>query len=205
MRFTEVHLTDVSSTNDYAKELLRSQRNVFVTAQHQSLGRGRNGRTWIGDFGLNAYCSVGVNHGKGLENEDASSYMGRGALSVLHSLRAIAPSQKFKLKYPNDVQAWTDEGWAKIAGTLVEHEYRGDVCKSTVVGMGVNVGQRLFPDTIDQVCTSLFLLGEESPVSTFIEQLRKEVGRYFRMSWQEVHKELGRRAWTRRTSGEVEG
>ena len=189
MHLEECHLASVTSTNDYAKELLRSHAAVFVTALHQTRGRGRNGREWLGDYGLNAYCSIGIRHEARISTEEASSYMGLGALVILHTLRAIAPFNPYRLKYPNDVQALTAEGWAKIGGTLVEHEFQGDRCVTTVIGMGVNVGQKVFPQTIDQAVTSLFLLGRDIALSSFIVCLRDIALRYLEMPWRIVHDE----------------
>jgi len=185
----ELHLPDVTSTNDYAKELLRTHPAVFVTALHQTAGRGRNGKDWLGDYGLNAYCSVGLAHGGPVSVDEAASYMGRGALSVINALRAVAPSQTFRLKYPNDVQGWTGGQWAKIAGTLVEHEYMGDRCTSTVIGMGVNIGQKTFPENIAQPSTSLFLLGSDISLGTFMDILKGAIERYLEIPWRNVHDE----------------
>ena len=187
--FTTVHLPEVSSTNDYAKELIETRSPVFVSALHQTAGRGRKGRSWEGGYGQNAYCSIGVSHPEPLSLEDAASYMGRGALIILHALREKAPSQTFRLKYPNDVQAKTGRGWAKIAGTLVEHEYVGGDCVRSVIGMGVNVLQQEFPETIAQLCTSLFLLGNRTELVGFIDCLLQHAERVMQLPWKSVHDE----------------
>lgn len=183
----EFHLPSVSSTSDYAKELLGTNSYVFVSAQHQTAGRGRNGRTWIGDAYANAYCSFGIRHQSRLTIEDLSAYMARGALSVLDVLKAIAPNCCFRLKYPNDVQAHTQNGWSKIAGVLVEHEFQGQSCTTTVVGIGLNVGQKQFPENINQLGTSLTLLGLSSDVDTVLLLLRDAFQRWRAKSWTEVH------------------
>jgi BirA family transcriptional regulator, biotin operon repressor / biotin---[acetyl-CoA-carboxylase] ligase len=108
---------------------------------------------------------------------------------MIGALRQVAPSPLFRLKYPNDVQALTREGWAKIGGTLVEHEYQGDRCTSTVVGLGVNIEQSKFADTIDQPCTSLYLLGSDVSLSSFMLALRTTMERVMRSSWQDMHTE----------------
>lgn len=162
----------MSSTNDYAKELLRRYHYVFVSAMHQTAGRGRNGRAWYGDFGANAYCSLGVRHNSDQSVSDLAAFMAKGALATIHTLRECSPGHKFRLKYPNDVQVLTSDGWAKIAGILVEHEFFGSTCTSTVIGVGINNRQRFFPDTISQPCTSLRIVGSDIDVSQLIQQLK---------------------------------
>lgn len=190
----EFHLPRVTSTNDYARQLLETHGFVLVTAMHQTHGRGRNGKPWIGDHGANIYASFGIRHGQGnkgggigMEPEDIASYMARGALSVYDALRELLPSTSFRLKYPNDVLAKTHEGWAKISGVLVEHEFTGSLCVSTIVGIGVNVEQEIFPETINQPCTSVRRLGHRVTIPRILGVLRDRFVRYCTKPWIDVH------------------
>lgn len=185
----EFHLPTVTSTNDYAKTLLETYPYVFVSAMHQTAGRGRKGRAWEGDYGLNAYCSLALRHSGRIEPEDASAYMARGALSVLHTLRSLDHAVEFRIKYPNDVQALTKEGWKKISGVLVEHEYQGDRCLTTTMGVGVNVQQEIFSDTISALGTSLYLLGIRANVLVVLQELKTHITNFRMQPWQEVHRE----------------
>jgi BirA family biotin operon repressor/biotin-[acetyl-CoA-carboxylase] ligase len=155
----EFHLPVVTSTNDYAKELLSTYPYVLVSALHQTAGRGRKSREWIGDYGSNVYMSIATKHSHSLSTEDLSSYMWRGALAVVGALRKASSDVSFRIKYPNDIQANVDGQWSKISGILIEHEFHGSVCVNTVVGIGVNVDQTVFPENIGQLCTSLKCLG----------------------------------------------
>lgn len=183
----EFHLPRVTSTNDYARELLTAHDAVLVTAQHQTAGRGRNGKTWVGDHGANIYASFGIKHNHLLIAEELASFMARGALSVYDTLQASVPSRSFRLKYPNDVLVLADDGWSKISGILVEHEFHGSTCVSTVVGMGVNVEQDVFPDTIAQRCTSLRRLGISVSIEYLLAQIRDRFVQYVSTPWQEIH------------------
>lgn len=189
LRPIEFHLPIVSSTNDYAKELLASYPYVLVTAQHQTAGRGRKGRVWHGDYGANIYASVGLKHTADVSTDELSAYMGRGALSVLRTLRKHARSVDFRLKYPNDIQAKNVDGWSKIAGVLIEHEFHGSRCSTSVIGMGINVEQTVFPETIMQRCTSLRLLEVGVAVSSLLEDLRDEIGGLMTRPWFDVHEQ----------------
>ena len=183
----EFHLPVVTSTSDYAKELLATYPYVFVSAQHQTKGRGRNGKEWVGDYSANAYCSIGIVHSQDEGIEELSAYMARGALAVMETLRAIHPSMSIRIKYPIDVQAFYNGHWSKIAGILIEHEFRGMCCTSTIVGIGVNVDQEIFPETITQHCTSLRLLGVRSDVDHVISLLRQSFTSWRQREWKTVH------------------
>lgn len=160
-----IHLPSVTSTNDYAKELLASHPYVMVSAEHQTAGRGRNGKVWVGDQHKNIYCSFGVRHAQPLSGAMIHLWMALGAIAVLDTIRTVAPDVESRLKYPNDVQIREGSTWGKIAGVLVEHEFLGSTCTSSVVGIGMNVEQTTFPETIGQPCTSLHRIG--APLTPF--------------------------------------
>lgn len=124
--------------------------------------------------------------------EELAAYMARGALAALHTVRQFAPFQTFRMKYPNDVQALTPNGWAKIAGVLVEHEFQGDRPTTTIVGVGLNVEQVVFPDTISQPVTSLKQLGINASAKDALTVLQHRIVQYRVVDWPTIHDE-----WTR--------
>jgi len=85
------------------------------------------------------------------------------------------------------VQAFYNGRWSKIAGILIEHEFRGMCCTSTIVGIGVNVHQEIFPETITQHCTSLRLLGLHADVDRVISLLRQSFTSWRQREWNTVH------------------
>lgn len=188
----EFHLPSVTSTNDYARELLRSYPYVFVSAAHQTAGRGRKGKEWLGDHGANIYCSFGLTHSEAVVADDLAAFMARGALATLRTLRVTAPHIAFRLKYPNDVQAHDGATWAKISGVLIEHEFHGSRCTGTVVGIGVNVEQEVFGETIGQPCTSLVLLGVHATFTSLLQSISQEFQKMRSEAWPDVHQ-----AWVR--------
>lgn len=185
----EFHLPSVTSTNDYARELLHTYPYVFVSAAHQTSGRGRKGRIWQGDHGANIYCSFGMTHADLLGTEELASYMARGALASLHILRSSAPNVEFRVKYPNDVQALVGTTWSKISGVLVEHEFQGSRCTASIIGIGINVEQEHFPETIEQASTSLRRVGAGVAIMTVLEGLKQEFKTMRQRPWQDVHDE----------------
>lgn len=185
--FVEFHLPRVTSTNDYARALLVSHTAVMVTAQHQTAGRGRNGKPWVGDHGANIYASFGIRHERTVSTEELAAFMARGALSVYDTLCEAVPERTFRLKYPNDVLVLADTGWSKISGVLVEHEFQGSTCLSTIVGIGVNVEQERFPDTIAQPCASLRHLGVRVPIEYLLAGIRDRFVANTHEPWQDIH------------------
>ena len=105
-----------------------------VTAEVQTAGRGRRGRTWLSPFGRNLAVSIGV-----AVDRSASEL---GALSLVVGLAVREALLEFGLrevglKWPNDVLMHG----AKLAGILIELAQPNRPAE-LVVGIGVNVGCR---------------------------------------------------------------
>lgn len=152
-----IHLSSVDSTNTVAKELLRDYPFVIVSADKQTAGRGRNGRTWEGDEGANVYISFAYRHDAKVDALYIAASMAFPTLATRATIQKLAPNIETRIKYPNDIQLRDEKGWSKVSGILTEHEFEGQRCTTTTIGIGINVQQTVFPDTIQQPCTSLWL------------------------------------------------
>lgn len=176
MKFTHhIHLDVVTSTSDVARELLNEVDCVVVSANHQTKGRGRRGRLWHDEQRDSALVSFGIRHKQQRSIRDLSADMARGCLAVLTVLRAHAISSGVRCKYPNDIQAIDQGVWSKLSGVLIEHDFMGSVCHTTIIGIGVNVRQQAFSETIGQPATSLYRLGLEINPSEVIDELKEQL------------------------------
>lgn len=176
LKFTHhIHLDVVTSTSDVARELLNEVDCVVVSANHQTKGRGRRGRPWHDEERDSALVSFGIRHKQQRSTRDLSADMARGCLAVLMVLRAHAMSSGVRCKYPNDIQAIDKGVWSKLSGVLIEHDFMGSICHTTIIGIGVNVRQQAFPETIGQPATSLYRLGLETNLSAVIDALKAQI------------------------------
>lgn len=124
------HHATLGSTNDRAAAWLREggPHGLVVTADTQSAGRGRNGRTWCSPTGGNLYVSVGLRVASARRDLSAVGLaVGLGLYEGLGELEGLG------LKWPNDVLV----GERKLAGVLCESRWGEEV--ELVVGFGVNV------------------------------------------------------------------
>lgn len=169
------HFAQISSTNDYAKELIADEKIVAVTADYQWNGRGRGEKVWEGDQTSNVYCSIGMRHEALLRMEHLIALQAQGCLAAKKALQTMAPEKKFALKYPNDVlMQCSDTQWRKICGVLVEHEFAGSVCVATVTGIGINIRQKGFPPILRDKATSLLCEQVDVQVEAVTELLLHE-------------------------------
>ncbi|HZM88223.1 MAG TPA: biotin--[acetyl-CoA-carboxylase] ligase [Blastocatellia bacterium] len=142
----------VSSTNDVAKELAVSgaSEGLCVIATAQTAGRGRHGRSWSSPPGEGLYLSLVL---RPQIKASASMFITlAAAVAVAETLR-LDFQIIGDIKWPNDVLV---KG-RKICGILVEGAIDGDRLQYAVMGIGVNIAQRGFPEEIGDGATSLLL------------------------------------------------
>ena len=139
-----VHLRRTGSTNERARELALggAPHGALVTADEQTSGRGRQGRTWTAPAREAVLMSVVL----------------REFEPVLPLAAAVAICEalpvKCAIKWPNDV--WHD--CRKLAGILVEGRPQEGWA---VLGIGLNVSTTDFPQELRDRATSLRLAGSE--------------------------------------------
>jgi len=134
-----IHVPSVDSTNEYAKQLLSSHDEVYVTADIQTNGKGRNGKVWNSGNAKDILFSHGKRIRKNIEHEP-QIMQACAALSVQAFLLHILPqSSTVRIKYPNDVYVKHADNIGKISGSLIETEYSGNTLTSIVTGIGINI------------------------------------------------------------------
>lgn len=118
-----------ASTNVDLREMANAgwPEGRWLRAQTQTDGKGRLGRSWLGEPG-NLFASTLIEMRPG---DPAPTDIALLAGVAMHdALAGLLPDALFRLKWPNDVMV----GPAKLAGMLLERVPRG-----VVLGVGVNV------------------------------------------------------------------
>lgn len=170
-------LDTVGSTNAQALDHARAgdSGKLWVVSKNQQSGRGRRGRAWQSPPGnLAATLLVVADY----ELKLASTLGFVAGLALADALDAVAPkgsisvgidgggnfgkadSNRFELKWPNDVLA----SGAKLAGILLESTMLGENRFAVAVGIGVNVVAH--PDGLPYPATSLHKLGATCDAET---------------------------------------
>lgn len=138
------HHASLASTNDRAAAWARSgaPHGALVTADEQTAGRGRRGRTWVSPAGLGLHATLLVRVPEGVPVPALG-------LAVAVGLREGLPVE-VGLKWPNDLVA---EG-RKLGGVLCEARWEGRVAE-VVCGFGINVARRPWPEALRGQATSI--------------------------------------------------
>jgi BirA family biotin operon repressor/biotin-[acetyl-CoA-carboxylase] ligase len=151
---------ETESTNDDAKRGAREGAPHGATwlAESQTRGRGRQGRAWTSPRGENLLFSVLLRLSCPPQRVPPLALV--AGLAVRDAVaRALGDDDAVLVKWPNDVlvRRPTDGRTRKIAGILVESALAGSRVEHVVVGVGINVHTRDFPEEIAEVATSLAL------------------------------------------------
>lgn len=134
-----VHLGAVDSTN---AEVVRrvgegAPAGMVVVADHQTAGRGRQGRGWQDVPGGNLSLSVAT----GVPGEATTLVPLAAALAAGDALKRAGLA--VRLKWPNDLLASGDGTARKVGGILAEvHDLRPDGPRFLVIGIGINLDWR---------------------------------------------------------------
>ena len=146
MKKIKWHRSDsIGSTNTYLRELNGGDPAYdyeVAVATFQTAGRGQKGNSWESEAGKNLLFSI-LAHPKDI-NVRKQFYISEAiALAVSDSvMAAIGPeyAPDVSVKWSNDVY-WKD---FKMAGILIENTLQGDRILDTVVGVGLDVNQKVF-------------------------------------------------------------
>ena len=151
----------LGSTQNLARELALqgTPDATLVLAYEQTGGRGQYERTWSAQRGGIYFTLV-------LRPQQTVNHTGplsiRTAQAVCETLKKMF-GLKTKIKHPNDVLVWEEDNkcWKKICGILIESSTEANQTQWLLVGVGINVNNRL-PAALKDTATSVKkVLGRE--------------------------------------------
>ena len=190
---------EIDSTNEEARRLGEAGEAgpIWITAERQTAGRGRRGRTWVspgGNFMGTLFLRPEVGPRKAAELSFVA------ALAVHDAVDALLPPPlrpALKLKWPNDL---LHDG-RKLAGILLESSgVAGGTVSWLAIGIGINLAHH--PDMVEFPATSLAALGvpDVTPEQA-LEVLAAAFDRRMRQ-WRDVQGFAAiREAWLLRAAG----
>lgn len=147
-----VYLYETETTNNDAKRLAEegAQEGTLVVADYQSGGKGRRGRSWVTPHKEAVAMSVIVR--PQIRPEKASMMtlvIGMAAARAIHDNTGLDA----KIKWPNDVVV----NGKKVTGILTELSMEMEGIHYLIIGIGINVNVKEFPEELQGTATSLLL------------------------------------------------
>lgn len=144
------------STNSYLKKIPAetiSQGTVAIT-DHQTKGRGQYEKYWEAEPGTNLTFTMAFKPKSG----ERMSLLTLGcAYAIKVSLQPYIDST-IRIKWPNDLIV----NKKKLGGILTECMFLGAVPERVLIGIGLNINQTVFSDSLKNIATSLCLESEKN-------------------------------------------
>ena len=178
--FREIHFEPVTDSTNNAAKMLAEQgapQGTVVVTECQEKGKGRRGRQWLSPEGTNIYMSFVLR--PDIEPSKASMLTLAAALAVWESVHNQGIDAW--IKWPNDIVV---DG-RKLCGILTELSSQMEWINYIVVGIGINVHQKLFAEDIKDTATSMDMaLGRAVRRSEVIADVLTAFEKYYQMFLQ---------------------
>jgi len=171
MKHNPLIYREIDSTNAEASRLLRAGRvpeGMIIMTDYQSSGRGREGRAWVSDPGKNILMSWLV-YPAFLSVSD--QFLLSKAVSVAITDFLSGYSLDARIKWPNDILCSGE----KICGILIENSVLGMQLRHSIVGVGLNVHQEIFPDFPWKATSMRLQTGISDATDVLADQLTKSL------------------------------
>ncbi len=136
-----IHIPETESTNTFAMDLVAKtnpSEGTCVISDYQTGGKGQIGRFWHSEASKNILISY-IFYPTLLQVRDQFYLNIISGLAVRDVVASFI--ENVHIKWPNDI--YVDD--RKIAGILVQNTLRESFIKATVIGIGLNVNQTIFP------------------------------------------------------------
>ena len=142
---------ETDSTNLWIKRLAKegAPEGTLALAEFQSAGRGRLGRSWEVPEGTSVMMSILLR--PKFEPQYAPTLTLVMGMAVAKAVKTLGFD--VSIKWPNDVVV----SHKKICGILTEMGVRDGKIDYAVIGVGINVNIREFPEEMADKATSLYL------------------------------------------------
>ncbi len=150
MEWKIVHIDETDSTNRWLREQ-GGEENMVVWADYQTAGRGCGTNHWESERGKNLTFSM-LLHPHDVPAQKQFRISRAISLAICKALGQHIGD--LSIKWPNDIY-WRD---GKIGGILIEVTLQGNKVKACIIGIGLNINQRVFrsdapnPVSVWQIC-----------------------------------------------------
>ena len=159
-----------ASTSAVLAAMPDAPEGTVVVTDCQTAGRGQRGNTWEAEPGKNLTFSIllrpcSIHAARQFE---LSMLVALAVADAIDSrFRAAGIDRRTTVKWPNDIYV----GDSKICGTLIENKLDGCNIDRAIVGIGIDVNQRVFTSDAPNPASMIHYLGFETPLRPLLEEV----------------------------------
>ena len=174
---TVIRFKTLDSTNSYLQNLLEEGCDVMdniVVADYQTSGKGQGINVWESESGKNLLFSVALDMSF-LRAEEQFLLTQIVSVAMVDALKRYLPDDELFIKWPNDIY-FNDK---KLAGILIKNEIKGMMLGTSIVGIGLNVNQTIFNESLPNPVSMKMITGKdydsEEILSAVMDEIRSKV------------------------------
>ena len=172
MKWKIVHIDETDSTNRWLKD--HGEGTMVVATEYQSAGKGCGSNSWESERGKNLTFSMLI-HPDGIAAREQFHITEVVSVALCRTLQPYIYN-KVEIKWPNDIYV----GDRKLCGILIENRLQGNVIVDCIIGIGLNMNQRVFLSDAPNPVSMYQLTGQE----TDREALLADFLQTFDQEWQ---------------------
>lgn len=184
---TFVELNSIDSTNTYAMQQIKAklaEHGTVYFAYTQTNGRGSRGKSWYSQTGSNIMISAVLD----------TSWLNIQKQFLLSAAMGLATHDFLDNQVHNDIAIkWTNDIYyqnKKIAGILVENNIKGNKMQWSIVGIGININQTIFHDSIPNATSLALITNKKYQVVKFAHILCEFLEKRFKQLMQGKEAEI---------------
>jgi len=164
-----IALQRVDSTNTYLKNLLSKSKplteGTVIMAEEQFDGRGQSNNKWLSEPGKNLTFSLLLF--PSFINPNDQFLLNIAVSIAINDVLTGIIGHECKIKWPNDIFF----GNNKLGGVLIENILSGKQWKYAVIGIGINVNQTSFPESIKNITSLKQITNASYSLNNLLEEL----------------------------------
>ena len=161
-------LSSVDSTNNYAMQMVHARlakHGDAWFALDQTKGKGQRGKTWRSRAGENIIISIIIEPSFLLP---VQSFLLNAAIALgTYDFFKKYAGDETRIKWPNDIY-WRDR---KAGGILIENSIRSKKWLYTVAGIGLNINQCHFEETLYRATSLQQITGKSFEIIDLAKEL----------------------------------
>ncbi|MBS1528323.1 MAG: biotin--[acetyl-CoA-carboxylase] ligase [Bacteroidetes bacterium] len=168
-----ITIQQVDSTNNFLKELLSKSEplpeGTVIMAERQYAGRGQQQNRWHSEPGKNLTFSILLKPAF-LPVSQQFDLTRAISLGVVEALQPIL-GDKLSIKWPNDIYY---DG-KKLGGMLIENILHGNNIKNSIIGIGLNINQQVFPLEVPNAVSLRQILQRDYDLKALLSDICKNI------------------------------
>ena len=163
------------STNVLLWEMIREKslpEGFVVQTDFQTAGKGQVGNSWESEASRNLLFSMVLYPQRvTVDNQFLLSQL--VSLGIKEALDEYTDG--ITVKWPNDIY-WNDK---KLVGILIENSLQGTKIKSSVIGIGLNVNQKVFVSNAPNPVSLLRITGKRQNRKLLLTKIRQNIQKLY--------------------------